>query len=305
MGPISNEQIFELLEKISQDVQELKQDFANYKEEVEILKTSLVALENDNLKLKEKLLSQEELLRKRNILVFRIAETDNESLEQVVLQLLNNKLKINITINDIDNFYRIGNKDPNKARPILIKFTRELTIREVFRNVKKLKGTGISIALDLTQEKRADNKILYQFFKIAKEKQFSAKIIKNKLIINKDEYTVDTLKTLNKRTFLEPFVDKQSLFVNNSAPPTPTIQNTVLEDSSGDEDQPENRDIIQEKNLAANEERKQETKDIKSKANNTKNQISALQTPKGRTTRSGSTSSYYQQLQKKPTTQRK
>ncbi|CAG9770417.1 unnamed protein product [Ceutorhynchus assimilis] len=161
MDSVTNKQIFELLQQTSNDVQDIKQDVTNFKEEVEILKHRVEAVESENANLKKQLSFHEELIRKKNILAFKIVEAENEVLQDVVLDLLNNKLEINATLNDLDNFYRIcENKKTNKARPILIKFTREVTVREIFKNVTKLRGTGISLAKDLLPEKRAESKTL-------------------------------------------------------------------------------------------------------------------------------------------------
>lgn len=226
---VTNEQIFALLQHTSQNVQDIKQELAYYKEKVDELEAATQHLQTENIHLKQKIASQEEQLRRKNILIFGLPDKTEKSLEEVVLEFFNGRLNIKITPSDLDNFYRIGVS--NKIRPILVKFVREISAQQVLKSAKKLKGSGISIAQDLTQERRVERKILYDFLKVAKEKNFTAKIEKNKLIVNKDEYTVETLTNLDKRTFLEPIVDKATLFPHNSAPPTPTVVNKDQESS--------------------------------------------------------------------------
>lgn len=248
-GNVTNEQIFALLQNTNQNVQDIKQELACYREKLDELESVTQHLQAENIHLKQKIASQEERLRRKNILIFGLPDATEKSLEEVVLEFLNGRLKVKITPGDLDNFYRIGVS--NRVRPVLIKFVREISAQQVLKNAKKLKGSGISIAQDLPQERRVERKILYDFLKVAKEKKFTAKIEKNKLIVNKDEYTVETLKNLNKRTFLEPIVDKATLFPNNSAPPTPTVENKEQENS-------EDEDVFQPVDLQ--EEEKQESR---------------------------------------------
>ena len=45
----------------------------------------------------------------------------------------------------------MGKRLPEKARPIIVKFTSYAYRRETFKNKKKLKGSAVSIAKDLTR----------------------------------------------------------------------------------------------------------------------------------------------------------
>ncbi|CAG9760310.1 unnamed protein product [Ceutorhynchus assimilis] len=133
--------------------------------------------------------------------------------------------------------------------------------------------------------------------KIAKQKQFSAKIIKNKLCVNNEEYTAENLRTIDKIMFLEPIVDKHTIFLNTSAPPTPTI--THRDSESSEEEifdlEVENQEVQTEKveeikkKDPKKEEKKQNEKVKKIIAKTVKNHLPITQTPKVRTTRSGST----------------
>ena len=54
--------------------------------------------------------------------------------------------------NDIDRSHRIGKQkdDPNKVRPVIVKFTRYNDRIKIFRNKKRLKGKKMSITESLT-----------------------------------------------------------------------------------------------------------------------------------------------------------
>ena len=54
--------------------------------------------------------------------------------------------------NDIDRSHRIGKQkdDPNKVRPVIVKFTRCNDRIKIFRNKKRLQGKKMSITESLT-----------------------------------------------------------------------------------------------------------------------------------------------------------
>lgn len=280
---ITNNQIFELLQRTSLDISVIKQEVASFKGEIDSLKSTIEELKIENNSLNLQIVQHEDLLRRKNVLVFGVQETDTRPLEDILMDLFNNKLQVKLKSWDLDNYYRIGEKRTTGNRPILVKFLREIAVKEIFKSVYKLKGTGLSIAKDLSRQKREDNKILYDFLKIAKGKDFPAKIVKSKLRIGEDEYTPDILRSANKNTFLEPFVDKQLLFPNTSAPPTPRITEDSLngEDGVFVEEEVVKIQNKEQKNLKVTKP------EIKSKVGNRNQQVSS-QTPKTARTRSTS-----------------
>lgn len=295
---ISNEQIYELLQRTSQDILLIRQDVASYKKEIDNLKNTVETLEAENDNLKQKLSFHEDLLKKKNILIFGLLELENKSLEEILIHFFRDKLQINIQIGDLDIFYRIGKKKNGEhtSRPILVKFLREITVQRVFKSVYKLKGTGVSVSRDETREKRADNKILYEYLKIAKEKEFPAKIYKSKLFIGNDEYTAEHLRNVSKGAFLEPYVDKSTLFPNTSAPPTPTVVNEQINSSSEDEIfQIPDKELdgkltdIKKTSKETGEALKEKNIEQKPKLKITRSKIIHTQTPTGRKTRTNST----------------
>lgn len=66
---------------------------------------------------------------------------------------------------------------------------------EIFKNAKKLKGTTIWLSNDLTQKEQEEKKTLTKHLKAAKEKGYRARIWRNKLIINNEEYEIEDLET--------------------------------------------------------------------------------------------------------------
>ena len=79
-------------------------------------------------------------------------ETKTEDINEMVLDVINNKPYIEMSQISIDRKYRLGKrKDPGqKSRAIILKFTRYKNRHHVFTNKKLLKGSGISIKESLT-----------------------------------------------------------------------------------------------------------------------------------------------------------
>ena len=70
-----------------------------------------------------------------------------------MINTLNEKLDLNITLRDIERTHRIGEskKTRGKTRPIIEKFVRHNDRNRVFRNKRKLKEQKISIIESLTK----------------------------------------------------------------------------------------------------------------------------------------------------------
>lgn len=237
MMPISNQQIFELLKEVKEqnntiksDVQSIKADLGEYKIRIQELENKVCELEGDNTNLRVKLRHFEEKEKKNQVIVFGLKEETEDLLEERVLDLFVNTLKLNIESQDLDNIYRIGT---GSARPIIIRFVRYLNKLQILRNLSKLKNTGISIASDLTFEQQQDKKLLYKYYRIAKENGFSVKIIKNQLVVDENVFSIAELREVHPETFGEFFINKKQLFPSNSAPATPEVQSrSVLVDET-------------------------------------------------------------------------
>ena len=93
---------------------------------------------------------QEQYSRCNCLLVHGIAETNDENMDSLVLRMINQKLDVNITENEIDRSHRIGRKkDGQRPRPIIVKLTRYNTRKKAFASKRKLKRTGFSITQSL------------------------------------------------------------------------------------------------------------------------------------------------------------
>ena len=78
-------------------------------------------------------------------------EKSDEDTDEIALQLINEKIGVELTRQDLDRTHRIGEKKPGrKTRPIIVKLARYNKRKQVFQNRKKMKGTGYSVTESLT-----------------------------------------------------------------------------------------------------------------------------------------------------------
>ena len=105
--------------------------------------------------LENKIDRQQQYSRRNCILIHEIAKNKEENTDQQATDFINEKLDIKIDEIDIDRSHRIGryDKTKKKARPIIVKFARYNVRGRVFREKRKLKGTGKTITESLTTKR--------------------------------------------------------------------------------------------------------------------------------------------------------
>ena len=152
------------LEKIDGNVFELENELSKTKNLVSQLQASLNEQQEQLDREKHfrsvmfaRLNDLEQYSRKNNLRIFGIADTDkkesaNES-EKLVLKLFKEKLGIHwLTQKDIEIAHRTGRYSEHSNRAIIVQLVSRKAKTEIILNRKKLKGTKITIAEDLTIE---------------------------------------------------------------------------------------------------------------------------------------------------------
>ena len=86
------------------------------------------------------------------MLIHGLTKTKTEDTDKMVLDVISNKLNIEMSQLSIDRSLRMGKRKRlgQKPRAIIVKFTRYKDRHQVFRKKKLLKGTGISVTERLT-----------------------------------------------------------------------------------------------------------------------------------------------------------
>lgn len=132
-------------EEINKDIETLKQKTEKLEE---------IVLQQDEIikSMKKSCDKHEQFIRKNNILIYGLKENVNEDCRTNIINIFNNKLKLNIKISDIERCFRVGKTTTGKCRPLLVKFFNGYHRSVVFQNKKLLKGCQIVIREDLTTE---------------------------------------------------------------------------------------------------------------------------------------------------------
>ena len=94
---------------------------------------------------------QEQWSRRNCLLIHGISGNKNENTDVLAMEVIETKMDIKITDNDIDRTHRIRKpKNNGKPRPVIIKFVRYNDRKKIFSSKKLLKDSGVSITESLT-----------------------------------------------------------------------------------------------------------------------------------------------------------
>lgn len=169
-------------------------------------------LEAENSFLRNKVENLERQQNSNNVLLFGLNKTRSEISFDFLRDKLKSLMQIDLSMNQINNISCLGSQ---KNCPVKIEFVSNLTKKYLFANVKKLKGTGISVANDLTIQQRKDLLVLKRHHQAHKENNRKSFIRRNKLVVDGVEYTVDQLLEIEQK---EDYTNRRI----NSLPSTPT-----------------------------------------------------------------------------------
>lgn len=161
--------------------------------EVQVAKTKI--LEHD-----EKMSNYERESRKRNLIIRGLSEEENniKELEQHVLNFLNDTIKVEIAITEIDQIYRLGQKSVNKIRPVMIKLLSARKKGEILQNKNKLSNTTISINEDFPKDVIETRKRLTPLLIKYRKQNIHAVIKYDSLYIDHRKMNPDQIKELEQ-----------------------------------------------------------------------------------------------------------
>jgi len=125
--------------------QQLKSEFSALREEVASLQKQLVQRDEVIRKLEEKVEDLEQYQRRNNIRISGVPEEASEDTDGLVLKIAE-AIGCDLESWQIDRSHRVGRKDGQVPRPILVKFTSYKQKNSIVRSRKNLKNkTGPSI----------------------------------------------------------------------------------------------------------------------------------------------------------------
>lgn len=120
---------------------------------IKSLQQRVDCLEKQISEMNETLNSRQQLTLINNIRIIGIAEDgEPEDLEEKVITMVNNKLKVELKPDDIECCYRIGkrNNSADRNRSVLLKLTTHKKKISIMKKRRDLKKTGIVMYDDLT-----------------------------------------------------------------------------------------------------------------------------------------------------------
>lgn len=200
------EDVKKMIMQISQDISEQhKQMTKNITEKVEnIIDEKFASFEIRNTEIIDILDNQESRIdalerevRKKNIIIFGVeeSETNYMELEQKVLSIMNEIMKINCTYRDLLSVRRLGRKS-EKIRPILFTVHALRTKYEIFKNKKALENKKYYVTEDYPPKILAKRKLLREEVTKLREEG-------TKAIIKYDRIVILNTNLKNKRKFTE------------------------------------------------------------------------------------------------------
>lgn len=137
------------VEDINGKINSLSSDLTTVKIACEENSNSIKAI---NFKLDE----LEQYGRRNNLCFFGLPEQRNENTDNLIVSLIEEKMKINIKLSDIERSHRVGRKsdDTKKSRPIIVRFCSYRIRADVYNKKKALKGTNTYVHEDLSKLRR-------------------------------------------------------------------------------------------------------------------------------------------------------
>lgn len=183
----------DMMKEIIEKLNKMDKKMDNYQEQIRKITNENTELKNKVTQMEQKIGIQDKRIqqlekesKRKNLVVYGIEETENETCEirnNKIKQILDKiKVKINMEV-DIIQIRRIGKKetDNNRNRPLWLELSREDKKIEIIRAAKNLKGTKIWISEDLPKAIQDKRKALIPYLKSAREKGCRASIIYDKL----------------------------------------------------------------------------------------------------------------------------
>ena len=156
------------ISKLSQVVEELRSSLFTVQLENDELKKKVVTLRTEQEELKQQVKEAKflaELAEKRaedldsygrrnNIRIYGVKEERGEDCEAKVLNIVHDKLKVDLKKENIEAVHRLGAKKENQqtSRGIIVRFVSRRNRDSVFYAKRNLRDTGIVIAEDLTKK---------------------------------------------------------------------------------------------------------------------------------------------------------
>lgn len=154
-------------------------------------------VESAVLQQNERMDNQERLLKKNNIVLYGVEEGEGkesfEVLEEKVISMFREIIVVNINLSDINYIRRIGRKNGNQFRPIVVSLVSFRKKMEILTNKRKLKGHNIFINADLIKKDREERKQLLDHARRLRNEGKTVEVRGTRLFVQGVNYGINQL----------------------------------------------------------------------------------------------------------------
>ncbi|XP_049273600.1 uncharacterized protein LOC125759248 [Rhipicephalus sanguineus] len=208
-GPKTAEMLQEILEKqnaLGSKVDDIRKEIAEVNAKTDKMQSVLSMFDEmkdriDKLETivreqNDKLIDYENRSRRNNLLVFGLTESASESVQVLKRRIVNDIFSkvLGIEVTKVERIHRIGKVNPDKPRPVILKFYDSKEKDTIFKNCAKLKGTSIRISNDYAKETVQIRKKLWQSAALDRGAGAKVVLVHDKLRINDDLYAWDDVR---------------------------------------------------------------------------------------------------------------
>lgn len=184
------------LNETSIKTDQIIQENAKLKDEVTLLKNKIANANRNVQAQNDKIVQLETYMKRQNLIFDGIQQDDNEICERKLKKVLVEKMEIpqeKVDEMKFDKCYRLKGRKP---QPLIVRFNWFKDRMMIFKNKAKLAGKNITLREDFPNEIINDRQILYPIMVNARKLGHFAELRDNKLLIDRNMYSVDTLDKL-------------------------------------------------------------------------------------------------------------
>lgn len=148
---------------INNVVSELTEKFKTYDDKIAQLEAEIIDLKSKNKdfigieteeskqkRVEQKLDSVQQHIKNNNIRLMNVPEAEDEDLQERIYDIFKNTMNVALEKSDLMSVFRVGRRNANKARHVLVTLKDNSKKMIVYNSKKKLKGSKIIMKEDLT-----------------------------------------------------------------------------------------------------------------------------------------------------------
>ena len=197
---------------LSEDLKDMKVSLEEYKKEVTTLKAEInqarkcnQSLAAENIEIKEEKFKLETYLRRQNLVIEGVNESEYEDVQNKVINLLADKCKIVLRAIEIDKIHRYGKSVAGRPRPIIIRFMSHSSRDRILFTYRGLKDkpSNLFVNEDLPYEIKTRRADVRAMANQAKSVGARVKLQGDRVVIDSKVYTFNTLKHVPAKYSLE------------------------------------------------------------------------------------------------------